>query len=393
MAYGGTPYDEELKRAWEEFCDKLKGAQSLIFNDTLGATPLDRATGFQYLSRYISKALNEKFEFNDPLYPQLWQLQTPTNKSFGDNPDCTYLVAWLDGAHTYRIVGNRGTVSWVSFLVNGAEFTVTNSSISNSQLKTEWDGSFQITLSAQQSAGNWLKLGPGPNFLFTRQFFGEWDTEEPMWMRVERVGAHEPPPPLTPERLIRGLKESGDWFISDSKRWVEWVEHYSGKPNQFVTGMPAWAGDGQTQSLGRQLQFCYWKIQPDEALIFEVKPPRCAYWNFELANRWFNSTDYRYRFSSLNGKQAVYEDDGSVRIAVSHVDPGIPNWLDVGGHCVGMVNQRWVEAQEHPTPTARLVKIADLPRILPPSARRITAEERREQLRRRKIGVDRRFPV
>jgi hypothetical protein len=78
---------------------------------------------------------------------------------------------------------------------------------------------------------------------------------------------------------------------------------------------------------------------------------------------------------------------------VSHVDPGIPNWLDVGGHRVGMVNQRWVEAQEHPVPTTRLVKVAELPKLLPANARRISAEERREQLRRRKIGVDRRFPV
>jgi hypothetical protein len=60
---------------------------------------------------------------------------------------------------------------------------------------------------------------------------------------------------------------------------------------------------------------------------------------------------------------------------------------------VGMVNQRWVESQEFPTPRTALVKVADLGRLLPPDARRITSEQRREQLRRRKIGVDRRFPV
>jgi hypothetical protein len=58
-----------------------------------------------------------------------------------------------------------------------------------------------------------------------------------------------------------------------------------------------------------------------------------------------------------------------------------------------MVNQRWVEAEDHPVPAARLVKVADLPPLLPSNARRISAEERREQLHRRKIGVDRRFPV
>ena len=174
---------------------------------------------------------------------------------------------------------------------------------------------------------------------------------------------------------------------------MDWVDHYAGKPNQFVPRMPAWVGDGSQGSLGRSLQFCYWKIQPDEALLMEVTPPRCAYWNFELANRWCNSVDYRYRFSSLNGKQAVFEDDGSVRIAVSHADPGIPNWLDIAGHCVGMVNQRWVEAEGFPTPNATLVKVADLSRMLPSNARRISNAQRKDELRRRKIGVDRRFPV
>lgn len=395
MAFGDTPYDEALQKAWEEFCEKIKSAGQLVFRQTAPSTPLDRATGFQYLSRYISKALNEKFEFNDPLYPQLWPLQTPTNKSFGDNPDCTYLVTWIDSAYTYRLVGNRGTVSWVSFLTQVRDVPPSASSaLNNRQLKTEWDGSFEITLSEKEHPGNWLKIGPGPTYLFIRQFFGEWDTEEPMTVRIERVGAEgQQPPPLTPERLMRGLTESADWMLQDSARWVDWVDFYRGKPNQFVSGMPSWAGDGATGSLGRSLQFCYWKIQPDEALIFEVTPPRCSYWNFELANYWFTSVDYRYRFSSLNGKQAVHEDDGSVRIAVSHADPAIPNWLDTSGHCVGMVNQRWVEAESHPTPSARLVKLSDLPSVLPANARRISQEERREQLRRRKIGVDRRFPV
>ena len=189
MAYGDTPYDEQLKRAWEDFCDKIKSAGSLIFRDTAPPTPLDRATGFQYLSRYISKALNERFEFNEPQYPQLWQLQTPTNKSFGDNPDCTYLVTWLDGKYNYRVVGNRGTVSWVSFICQTMDFASTSAVLNNSQLKTEWDGSFQITLSSEPQPGNWLKIPPGPIYLFIRQFFGEWDTEEPMTIRVERIGA------------------------------------------------------------------------------------------------------------------------------------------------------------------------------------------------------------
>ncbi|HEV3112517.1 MAG TPA: hypothetical protein VGY99_18680 [Candidatus Binataceae bacterium] len=227
MAYGDTPFDDALKRAWEEFCDRLKSASAIVFRDTAPATPLDRATGIQYLSRYISKALAEKFEFADPLYPQFWQLQTPTNKSFGDNPDCTYLMAAIDAEHTYRIVGNRGTVSWVSFNVRGMAPASTVSAINNRDLKTEWDGSFEIIVSPQQpDAKNWMRNGPGSARLFVRQFFGEWDTEEPMTIRVERVGqeADGPPPPLMPERLIDGLRASADWMLEDASRWVDWVD-------------------------------------------------------------------------------------------------------------------------------------------------------------------------
>ncbi len=394
MAYGDTSDDEALKRAWEEFCDRIKGASSIVFRDT--APPMDRATGIQYLSRYISKALAEKFEFADPLYPQLWQLQTPTNKSFGDNPDCTYHMAAIDPEHEYRIVGNRGTVSWVSFNVRGLEPASTVSAINNCDLKTEWDGSFEIIVSQHKpDAKNWMRNGPGASRLFIRQFFGEWDTEKPMAIRVERVGQEDdgPPPQLTPQRLISGLKDAAEWMIEDATRWVDWVDHYRDMPNRFVRTMPAWAGDGAQAALNRTLQFCRWHIQPDEALLIEVTPPRCSYWNFELANYWWNSVDYRYRLSSLNGKQAALEDDGSARIVVSHVDPGIPNWLDTGGHRVGMVNQRWVESEGFPTPSATLIKVADLPRMLPSNARRISDAQRKDQLRRRKIGVDRRFPV
>ncbi len=198
-------------------------------------SPLDRATGFQYLSRYISKALNERFEFNEPEFPQLWQLQTPTNKSFGDNPDCTYLVTWLDGKYTYRIVGNRGTVSWVSFICQTKDFASTSAVLNNSQLKTEWDGSFQITLSARAAARQ-LAQDPARSNLpvypavFRRMGHRGADDD------TGRAGRRRkrPPPPLTPERLIRGLQESADWMVQDSARWVDWVDHYAGKPNQFV---------------------------------------------------------------------------------------------------------------------------------------------------------------
>ena len=381
-------YNAALLEAWDSFCDRVKAAGKLAFREQAPDSPLVRATGVRYMARYISKALDHAVNFADPLYPQLWHLQTPTNKSFGDNPDCTYLVGVIDGGHDYRIVGNRGTVTWVSFKVGDAI-------LHNHNLQTEWDGSFVIEVSATEKPGNWMKLEPGLQRVFIRQFFGEWDTEEPMRVRLERLDMDAPPPPLTPQEVIDGLAAAADWYEEDSARWPPWVDAFHENPNVFTAGVPkAIQMDGQEAALGRLLNFVGWKIQPDEALVIDVKPPSpCSYWNFELGDRWWNSTDYRYRLSSLNSKQAELAADGSVWAVVSHQDPGIANWLDVGGNIEGSVNQRWVDATESPLPRARLVKMAELDGILPKELRRLSPEERREQLRRRKIGVDRRFAV
>jgi hypothetical protein len=385
-------HDEVLRQAWSDFCDRLKGASELVFRPEVPSAELDRAWGIRYLSRYISKALNEVLEFGDPLFPQFWIMQTPTNKTFGDNPDCTYLTARIDGSLTYRIVGNRGTVSWVRF--NIAELGpsgMRGTMIGDDELETEWDGSFTVHVGPEPppEGGNWLRAEPGPARVFIRQFFGNWDKEEPMVVRIERVGAEgETPERLTAERVATALREAGDYIECDSNRWFRWMEYYRQWPNVFVEGRPDWAGDSKQaeRNAGRWLHFCHFELEPDEALLIEFTPPECFMWIYELNNYWMNSTDYRYHFSSLNDRQAVAEDDGSYRIAVCSEDPGIPNWLDTNGHMRGQVIKRWVDApaNDNPAPGARVVKLADLERS-------ITPEERLEQRRRLKIGVDRRF--
>jgi len=200
---------------------------------------------------------------------------------------------------------------------------------------------------------------------------------------------------VQPKRVIDGLAATAKWLEEDSAYWPRWVDAFLEHPNTFTSGIPAFVGnDGQQAALGRRLNFVGWRIQPDEALVIDVKPPEvCSYWNFELGDRWWNSTDYRYRLSSLNCKQAELASDGTIWAVVSHQDPGIANWLDVGGNIEGSVNQRWVDATESPLPRARLVKMSELDQVLPKELKRLTPAERREQLRRRKIGVDRRFPV
>jgi hypothetical protein len=388
--------DELLWSAWVGFCDQLKDAGRLVFDHDAPVNEQNRAAGFEYLARYLPKALDVVFN-RDPLHPQLFWLQTPTSKSFGDNPDCTYFEAYVDGERDYRLVGNRGSVKWVNFSVGPAdaeEYRKRFVSLLNDDLVTNWDGSFEIVMSQKPRSGNWLRLVPGVNRVFIRQFFGQWDSEVPMRLRIEAMETAGPPPPPTADDVARRLGNTIEWLKADSAYWARFVSHYRPWPNEFIKGTPPWVtNNGGADTILRSLWFCHWQVQPDEALIITVVPPRCSFWNFEFLNEWMISMDYRYRFSSINGEQAILEEDGSLLIVVSHVDPGVPNWLDCAGFTSGQIDQRWVEADDHPQPQAKLVKLSDLDASLPAHAHRISPVGRAEQIRRRKIGVDRRFPV
>ena len=216
-----------------------------------------------------------------------------------------------------------------------------------------------------------------------------------MRLSIERVGQDGPPPPPTPEDVSRRLSATASWLREDSTRWSRFVSYYRKWPNEFLQRMPDFLGGGDAYQgrLQRLFSFCHWQVEPDEALVITVTPPRCLWWNFEMNNEWMNTVDFRYRLSTLNSEQAVLNEDGSLVVVPSHQDPGISNWLDGAGYTSGEINHRWLESDANPLPHAQLVKVADLAQVLPPGTPRIDEHGRREQIRLRKAGTDRRFPT
>ena len=118
------------------------------------------------------------------------------------------------------------------------------------------------------------------------------------------------------------------------------------------------------------------QIAPDEALIVEVEPPEGLYWSYSIGNPWWETIDYARHQSSLNGHQAVIDDDGVLRVVIAHSDPGLANWLDTAGHSEGPVILRCVRTEMPTVPTTRVVKMADVIASVPAGTRRITREER-----------------
>jgi len=122
-----------------------------------------------------------------------------------------------------------------------------------------------------------------------------------------------------------------------------------------------------------------------------VKPPQCKFWNLEFCNPWWETMDYRYRLSGTNMHHAVLEDNGELIAVASHDDPGVSNWCDTSGFTEGMMNLRWIAADSSPLPECTLVKRAELAQHLPKNVKRITGDERLEQLAARRRGIYNRF--
>ena len=106
---------------------------------------------------------------------------------------------------------------------------------------------------------------------------------------------------------------------------------------------------------------------------------------------WWQTTDYAYHHSSLNGHQARVDGDGKVRIVLSREDPGVPNWLDPVDNPRGIVQWRWYLADRHPTPAVRSVPLSELGRHLPEGTPSITREQRHLDVRARTAFVRRNY--
>ena len=407
-----TDADGELRRAWHEFCDGLNVSGDALLTDAVLADRNERAEAFRYLMQSLALGFLFHVENQMPEHPYLLPYFTPDRKQAGDNADALILGAFIDGSETYRIAGSRGTSTWLAFTVlrptrpdeprhpMGApyNFVLDAPPLLPPDLTVDGDGHVEVVLSPEPQVGNWIPTTPETRHVRIREFFGDWAQEEPSRLRIERVGAPVAPPPLyTPERWTAALEEVGRFTRAATEFWPQLVygdpvNQMRPRPNIGMSPGESWNGKVDANPGGVNAS-CHWRVAPDEALVIEWTPTPAFHWLVEVDNVWAATVDYRWRMANLNAKQAAYEPDGSVRMVLSHVDPGVPNWLDLSGWSEGFVNMRMLLSTEVPEFRTRLVKIADLAALLPADAVRTDDEGRRRQLRQRQAGVYARFGV
>jgi hypothetical protein len=349
---------------WAEFCDALKRAGDVVLREASPRDPFDRAEGFRYLSRLTRVALESFIEFADPAAPVLRRPAHETVKIGADNPDNYYQSAAISGEHEYRLWGTRGTIHYLGFgtyvgRYGGGGRMGQSGYLEGRDLVIGDDGAFEIVLSCAPRPGNWLRMEPDTSSLIVRQTFQDRAAEIIADLHIERLGSGGPPKPIAPEFIDRGLANAASYVAGTAALFADWAESFAKHPNELRLLDPAIA-----RAAHGDPNICYfhgyWELAPDEALVIEATPPPCEYWNFQLNNYWMESLDYRYHRIAVNHHGARYRPDGSVRLVIAHADYGADNWIDTAGHRRGTMCWRWIRAESHPQPVARVVKVADL---------------------------------
>jgi len=356
-------------KVWDEFCDSLKRAGQQILRPEAPLSELDRAEGFRYLSRLLRIGLEMHLEYADPDFPGFLAPSHETGKIGADNPDNLYLMGRLTGRNEYRISGERGSVSYLSFGTQKGGYETNGKMeqtgfIDSKQLQIGADGRFEILLSQKPQPGNWLKLESESNAVIVRQTFLDRKAERPAQMRIERIGAQSQPEPLSPHRLVQGLGNAAKFVEGTATLFANWAQSYLKHPNQLPP-----ADQALCQRVGGDPNIfyyhSYWQLQPDEALVLHVsKVPPCRFWNFQVNNWWMESLDYRYHRICINQHSAVLDKEGGVTIILAARNPGSANWLETAGHDRGTMCLRWVGAEQPVHPTAHVVKLAQLEKDL-----------------------------
>ena len=67
------------------------------------------------------------------------------------------------------------------------------------------------------------------------------------------------------------------------------------------------------------------RLEPGEALVVTVHEPDkpFLYWGLTLTSPWMESFDYRYTTTALNNKTAARSPDGSWRMVIAPIRPGV----------------------------------------------------------------------
>jgi hypothetical protein len=387
---GDATADDLLSgRAWAHLLDALRQASDIVQSNEVSRNPVDLAAGFRHLLMLLGTGVDQALRADsDPVLAVKPSGVDAVYKWGMDCPDCIYTGAPLRGGESYRIWGHRGSARYVG--LQSMAGMASSANVLLDELDLGPGGEVDLVLSGDRHEGNWLPIAEDATQLVIRHFFYDWDTEVASSLFIERLEGEKSRPARTPADpravMARRLSALGDFVVGNLEFFLQFSRPEV--PNSFL---PPLDGTAMGAAAENRPVIGSWTLGPEEALLVEVTPPEGLYWSISLGNPWWETIDYGAHQSSLNGHQAIVDEDGILRAVIAHDDPGVPNWLDTAGHSAGPVILRCVRTESAPVPTTRVVPFAKLHAALPAGTRRVGPEERERVIAARRLAVSKRF--
>jgi hypothetical protein len=379
--------------AWRSLLASLEEAGNFVHSDRLPPGGEGDLTGYRHLLVLLALGVDEALRSSDPYEPAISPGNVDNVLKWGmDCPDALYSGAAIRPDAEYRVTGTRGSARFLHFQVMAGMANVGD--LVADDLECDDDGRFELYLSAERRPGNWLPLAEGASTLVIRQFFYDWETEDPASLSIECL---TPRPAASPERaaappearLARQVAALGEFVRDTLGFW--WDIEEAGR----AQGLNAFRPPVLRTDIGGASEnvtvWGSWDLADDEAMIIEFTPPPALYWSISFGNQWWETIDYAAHQSSLNGHQAQLLDDGRFVGVLSHRDPGLANWLSTGGTRRGAAIVRWVRAESAPVPVTTVVKFDQIGDAVPAESPTCSPAQRTEALAARRRGVRRRF--
>ena len=337
-----TEYLDAVRQGWDDLCTAREPL-----------APIDVADASGFLAAITEGALT--FVHADAAAPIFVPWTTPDRRWADNGADAAYWMAPVDGNHRYRIQGTRLEECYLAFTVYAGtpghpERVASN--VNHRALGVGNHAVYDLVIEPPAAAC----------YVIARQYFLDPAHDVPATMRIDALDG--PPATVPTDERIAARWRAAAGFVRAMTRPPAAA---SGLPSYAATevntiGVPAgWTpteGGGrgtpdQTYALGR------FRLADGEALVMDVVVPPCTYASAALWNRFGQSVDVRRHRSTINHRQMVVADGRTARVVVAREDPGMPNWLDPGGHAEGTVFWRFLLAEEPPGPiVCRVVPIA-----------------------------------
>ncbi|MBB6628345.1 hypothetical protein H5V45_13545 [Nocardioides sp. KIGAM211] len=347
--------------------DAIAEAEELVANAPFIRTEADRLEGYAYLAGRVRMAMQMAFD-HDLDRPLFINPTHQFSRQGLDNPDAIYFNAYLREGVEYVVSGRRGTSADLSFQVMGGTYSADSAATSlmafdDRELEVADDGTFEFRYTAE----------PGAKTLIVREVFNDWETEERGTLRIERPDTiGRPARPLTEDLLRKKYEVAARTLVGSIQTWFAFPHFFQYKePVNTLTPPTATPGGlaSQRSSIG------HYELAEDEAMVITVPEcTDCAYQAVQIGSDWYASTDYETHQTSLTKAQAVTDPDGRMRFVVSEHPPAgegraIENWLETTGHRTGAMMLRWQRLERdlgpEDGPTVEVVKLADIPAVLP----------------------------